>query len=84
MDVLKAAHEEANGADSDAVAIDLFTAPTTRIDPELLDALGSVTSAKLRTMRELSTDAERISRLISDLVTDGLAQRLGERLSLPR
>ncbi|MGO2863347.1 MAG: A/G-specific adenine glycosylase [Brevibacterium sp.] len=84
MDVLKTAHEEAEGADSDAVRIDLFTASTARIDPEHLDALGTATSAKLGTMRDLSTDAERVSRLISDLVTDGLAHRRGELLSLPR
>lgn len=69
---------------TDAVAVDLFTAPTADLDDERLAVLGPATSAKLTTMRDLSADADRISRLIADLVTDGLAHRSGDRLSLPR
>ena len=71
-------------AATDAVAVDLFTAPTADLDDECLAALGPATSVKLTTMRDLSADADRISRLIADLVTDGLAHRSGDRLSLPR
>ncbi|MCM1013605.1 MULTISPECIES: A/G-specific adenine glycosylase [unclassified Brevibacterium] len=71
-------------AATDAIAVDLFTAPTAELDDERLGTLGPTTSAKLTTMRDLSADADRISRLIADLVTDGLAHRSGDRLSLPR
>ncbi|WP_342038581.1 A/G-specific adenine glycosylase [Brevibacterium ammoniilyticum] len=88
MDVLKARHEETlDEAESDrldGVPFDLLTASTTDLDEDMVESLGTVTSAKLRTMRDLSADAERISRLAADLVADGLAARHGDRLSLPR
>lgn len=80
MDVLKARHEEA----LDGVPFDLLTATTTELDEDMVESLGTATSAKLRTMRDLSADAERISRLAADLVADGLAAQHGDRLSLPR
>lgn len=83
MDVLKSAHEEAGAGLTNDVASDLFVAPTTTIDPDLLDAVGPATSASLSRMRDLTTDAQRVSRLITGLVDDGLAAQRGDRLSLP-
>ncbi len=88
MDVLKAAHEEtlddAENDRLDGVPFDLFTATTAELDENMVESLGTATSAKLRTMRDLSADAQRISRLAADLVADGLAAQHGDRLSLPR
>lgn len=90
MDVLKAAHEEALAESTatpgrrDGVPFDLLTAPTAALDEDLFDTLGASTAAKLRRMRDLSADAERIERLAADLVSDGLAAKHGSRLSLPR
>ncbi|WP_205677687.1 A/G-specific adenine glycosylase [Brevibacterium aurantiacum] len=84
MDVLKSAHTEAGTEFRDSVAIDLFTAPTTTIDPDLLDTIGLRTSAALQTMRDLTADSDRIKRIINALVVDGLAAQQKERLSLPQ
>lgn len=88
MDVLKARHEDTldEAADDrhDGVPFDLLTAPTAALDEDMVESLGTATSAKLRRMRDLSADAERIARLAADLVSDGLATRHGDRLSLPR
>ncbi len=81
MDVLKTGHTA--GADQSGVDIDLFTTSVTALDPDLLDSLDEPTAAALARVRELSTDAERISRLIGDLITDGLAQKHDRALTLP-
>lgn len=83
MEVLKSAHAEAGGGLTTGVASDLFVAPTTTIDPGLLDAVGPATSASLARMRDLTTDAQRVSRVIAGLVDDGLAAQHGDRLGLP-
>ncbi|WP_181778735.1 MULTISPECIES: A/G-specific adenine glycosylase [Brevibacterium] len=82
MDVLRAAHTD--DASPTSVPVDLFLAPTAEVDLRLLDELGPVTAASLRRMRDLSADAHRVSRLVSDLIADGLAERHEDRLSLPR
>lgn len=76
--------EETGNGLPDAVSIDLFVAPTSQIDPDLLDSLGQATSDSLSTMRNLTADSTRVSRLIADLVDDGLAERHQDSLSLPR
>ena len=81
MDVLKTAH--AAGDDRDGVSLDVFTTPMTDFDPALLDSLAESTAAAVARVRELSADRDRLSRLISDLVTDGLAQQIDGRLALP-
>ncbi|GAA1925894.1 A/G-specific adenine glycosylase [Brevibacterium antiquum] len=84
MDVLKSAHEHSDGSDNfGCVSVDLFTASTAEVDLKLLDSLPSHTSTKLAQVRELSADADRISRLIGDLISDGLAAQDGEMLRLP-
>lgn len=84
MDVLKSAHTEGGTEFRDSVAIDLFTAPTTTIDPDLFDTIGLRTSTSLQTMRDLTADSDRIKRIIDALVVDGLAELQEERLSLPQ
>ena len=81
MDVLKTAHT----ADDlqPGVSVDLFTTSVTELDPELVGALDEPTAAAVARVRELSADSDRISRLISDLVSDGLAGEVDGRLSLP-
>lgn len=81
MDVLKTGHTV--GADQSGIDIDLFTTSVTVLEPDLLDSLDEPTAAALARVRELSTDAERISRLIGDLITDGLAQKNDRALTLP-
>lgn len=91
MGVLKSAHEEAESAgaeqpptsEADAVRVDLFTTSITALSPDLVDTLGTKTAAALAEVRELSTDADRIERLIDDLVFDGLAQSREGLLRLP-
>lgn len=83
MDVLKSAHTEAGSEFNDSVAVDLFTAPTTTIDPDLFDTIGLKTSATLQTMRDLTADTDRIKRIIDALVVDGLAAQQEDRLRLP-
>lgn len=91
MDVLRSAHEEAESAgaeqyctsEADAVRVDLFTTSITALSPELVDTLGTKTAAALAEVRELSTDDDRIERLVHDLVSDGLAQVWEGRLRLP-
>ncbi|WP_309130566.1 A/G-specific adenine glycosylase [Brevibacterium sp.] len=87
MDVLKAAHRDVEPNSDDghtSVPVDLLLAPTAEVDSRLLDSLGPATSTSLSRMRDLSADSDRVSRLISDLVSDGLAERHGDRLGLPR
>jgi A/G-specific adenine glycosylase len=55
----------------------------TDLDPTLIDSLAESTAAAVKRVRELSADQDRISRLITDLVTDGLAQLADGRLALP-
>ena len=81
MDVLKTAHADRD--DRDGVSLDVFTTAMTDFDPALLDSLAESTAAAVARVRELSADRDRISRLISDLVTDGLAQQIDGRLALP-
>ena len=81
MDVLKAAH--AAGDDRHGVSLDVFTTSVTDFDPTLADSLAESTAAAVARVRELSADKDRISRLITDLVTDGLAQQIDGRLALP-
>ena len=81
MDVLKAAH--AAGDDQHGVSLDVFTTSVTDLDPTLIDSLAESTAAAVKRVRELSADQDRISRLITDLVTDGLAQLADGRLALP-
>lgn len=84
MDVLKSAHEQSEGSDKVGfVPLDLFTATTAEVDLELLDSLPSQTTTKLDRVRDLSADADRVSRLIDDLISDGLAARDSEALRLP-
>lgn len=75
MAVLKSAEE--------SVPVDYFSAGIAELDPDVFDALGSHTAKSLSTMRELSADAERITRLIEDLISDGLAEQHEDRLRLP-
>lgn len=82
MDVLKSAHAH-SGVGAGSVPLDLLTAPTAEVDPELLDSLASHTSTALNRVRDLSADSQRISRLIDDLVTDGLAAHDKQALRLP-
>nr|WP_324777971.1 A/G-specific adenine glycosylase [Brevibacterium antiquum] len=84
MDVLKSAHAETTSDFPDSVALDLFTASTTTIDSDLLDAVGHATSESLTKMRDLTADSDRILRIIDGLVVDGLAAQHEERLSLPQ
>ena len=81
MDVLKAAHVA--GDDRRGVRRDVFTASVTEFDPVLLDSLAESTATAVARVRELSADPDRINRLISDLVDDGLAQQVDGRLALP-
>ncbi|MGC2940398.1 MULTISPECIES: A/G-specific adenine glycosylase [unclassified Brevibacterium] len=81
MDVLKAAH--AAGDDHNGVSTDVFTTTVTDFDPALVDSMAESTSAAVARVRELSADQDRISRLITDLVADGLAQQVDGRLALP-
>lgn len=82
MDVLKAAHaNSANGPG--AIQFDLLTASVADLDPEFLDSLDPHTAHALNRLRELSTDTARVSRLIDDLVAEGLSTRHGPSLSLP-
>lgn len=96
MDVLKHAHaadapanpsavdEDAAGAAIErAVRIDVLTATTAEFDLDLLDALEPRLAAAVVHVRDLSADRNRILRLISDLVADGLAQTSDGVLSLP-
>lgn len=84
MDVLKSAHENADGAHTGgSVPIDLFTTTTAKIDPDMLDELSGHTATKLDRVRDLSADSQRITRLIDDLVSDGLAARTKNVLQLP-
>ena len=81
MDVLKDAH--AAGDDQHGVSLDVFTTSVTDLDPTLIDSLAESTAAAVKRVRELNADQDRISRLITDLVTDGLAQLADGRLALP-
>ena len=81
MDVLKAAHVA--GDDQGGVGLDVFTTSVTDFDPSLLDSLAESTAAAVARVRELSADQSRVSRLITDLVADGLAQQVDGRLALP-
>lgn len=81
MDVLKTAH--ASGDGHPGIDADLFTSSVTVLDPELVESLNGPTAAAVARVRELSTDAERISRLIADLISDGLAQITDGALTLP-
>ena len=84
MDVLKSAHENADGGDNrGSLPLDLFTASTAEMDPELFDSLPSHTSTRLEQVRDLSADSDRVSRLIGDLISDGLAAQDGGKLRLP-
>ncbi|SDR88784.1 A/G-specific DNA-adenine glycosylase [Brevibacterium sandarakinum] len=84
MDVLKSAHEHSDGEDNVGdVPVDLFTASTAEVDPKLFDSLPSNTSTRVERVRDLSADADRVSRLIDDLVSDGLAAREDSALRLP-
>ncbi len=84
MGVLKAAHADAAEDAPAAVPLDLFLATTAEVDPGLFDLLGPATSKSLSRMRDLSADRDRVSRLIADLISDGLAERHEDRLGLPR
>ena len=57
--------------------------PETTDELERLPGIGSYTAAAVKRVRELNADQDRISRLITDLVTDGLAQLADGRLALP-
>ncbi len=81
MDVLKTAH--AADARPAGVRVDLFTTSVTELDPEFVEELDEPTAAAVARVRELSADRERIARLISDLVADGLAGKVDGRLALP-
>ncbi|MDN5585133.1 MAG: A/G-specific adenine glycosylase [Brevibacterium sp.] len=84
MDVLKSAHEQSDDGDNaGSVSLDLLTASTVEVDPELLDSLPPQTSTKLDRVRDLSADPDRIMRLIDGLVSDGLAAREDSALRLP-
>ncbi|GAA1871619.1 hypothetical protein GCM10009813_34990 [Brevibacterium marinum] len=83
MDVLKSAHEQSNGDNAGSVSLDLLTASTAEVDPELLDALPAHTSTKLDRVRDLSADPDRVGRLIDGLISDGLAARDDDALRLP-
>jgi A/G-specific adenine glycosylase len=82
MDALKTAHT--NDEQNRRISIDLFTTSVTALDPELVESLDDATAAAVARVRELSADAGRISRLIRDLVTDGLAQEIDGELALPQ
>ncbi|UVI37083.1 A/G-specific adenine glycosylase [Brevibacterium spongiae] len=82
MDALKTAHSAE--AEPAGISIDLFTTSVTVLDPDTLGSLDESTAAAVARVRELSADDQRISRLISDLVADGLAQEHAGRLDLPR
>ena len=73
----------AAGDDQHGVSLDVFTTSVTDLDPTLIDSLAESTAAAVKRVRELNADQDRISRLITDLVTDGLAQLADGRLALP-
>lgn len=81
MDVLKTAHTADDRRQG--VSVDLLTTSVTELDPEFFASLDEPTAAAVARVRELSADSDRIARLISDLVSDGLAREVDGRLALP-
>lgn len=81
MDVLKTAHTSDDR--QPGVSADLLTTSVTELDPERVASLDEPTAAAIARVRELSADSSRIARLISDLVSDGLAGEDDGRLALP-
>lgn len=81
MDVLKTAHSA--GGEPAGVSLDLLTTSVAVLDPDLVSSLDEPTAAAVARVRELSTDVQRITRLVCDLVSDGLAQEDEGRLALP-
>lgn len=75
-----------DGAGTAAVPVRLLESPTSALsaaEAESLDALPAPVRAAVLAVRELDAGGERTSRLIADLVADGLAQRTDGTLHLP-